>query len=355
MPVVVEPLERVVLGERINVLATGKRFRSSFIEPGLISYRDVGGDVELLKAETIREALNSMIDSPLTIKHPKRPWSPAQVANGYIDAVGRDNETGWFWATGSVETDAVRERINAGDRVSCGFDVLEADETPGTWHAVPYRRELTKIRFHHLAIVDRPRIEDADIRLNAKSTDTPMFKFLSKLTRKKADGSGDEVVENPVELPADATVTIDGKQVRLNELAASHVKRLSDEAATTEAARLEQEKKDTAARENAAKNITDATVIDLGGGKTATVGELKAKKIEADAAIVRENARVEQEKKDGKQAFSTLADARDHAAAAPATRNNSSGSLDENVLRGQMHFGTAEQRENARKILHGAN
>ena len=122
-----------------------------------MSYKDnPNGAVELLRAETIREALNSMIGAPLTIKHPGRPWTPAEVANGYADGVGQDTGSGWFWTEGSVDTDQARARINAGDGVSCGFDVLETDETPGTWHNIPYARELTKIRFHHLALVDRP-------------------------------------------------------------------------------------------------------------------------------------------------------------------------------------------------------
>lgn len=339
------------LGERINIGPSGKRFRSNFIEPGLISYRDVGGDVELLRAETIREALNSMIDSPLTIKHPKRPWTREQVANGNIDNVGEAG--GWFFADGSVDTDAARQRINAGDGVSCGFDVIATDETPGTWHNIGYRRELTKIRFHHLAIVDRPRIEDADIRLNAKTNALPpMFKFKSLFTRKKADNTGDETVTQDVELPADATVTIDGKEVRLNELATAHAAKVTTDA---DKAKKDKDEADRIARENAVKAITDDTVIDLGGGRTATVKELKASKVEADAAVLRENARLEQEKKDGKQAFATLGAAREHAAAQPALRNNSSGSLDEGILRGQLQFGNAEQRENARKQLHGEN
>lgn len=360
MPVVVSPTERIALGERINVAPTGKKFRSNFIEPGLISYKDnPNGAVELLRAETIREALNSMIDSPLTIRHPARPWTKAQVENGVVIEVGRDNESGWFWAAGTVDTDKARERINAGDGVSCGFDVLETDETAGTWHNIPYARELTKIRFHHLAIVEHPRIEDADIRLNATSTALPMFKFLSKLSRKKADNTGDEVVEQTHELPADATVKIDGKDVRLNELAASHVKRLSDEAAAAESARITQKAKDDEAAAAAARNnaatITDETVIDLGGGKSATVKELKAGKTAADAAVVRENARLEEEKKTGKQAFATLAEARNNAAAQPPVRKNSSGTIDEKMLRGELMFGNAAQRENAKKLLHGEN
>ena len=133
------------------------------------------------------------------------------------------------------------------------------------------------------------------------------------------------------------------------------MKRLSDEAADADKAKKDKEAADALLRENAAKTITDATVVDLGGGKTATVGELKAKKIEADAAIVRENARLEEEKKSGGTAFATLQAARDNAAKAPPVRNNSSGAIEDKILRGEAMFGNATQRENAKKKLHGDN
>lgn len=202
--------------ERLNIAESGKRFKCRFIEPGLISYTDVKGGVDLLKKETIDLCLNSMIGAVLTIDHPSadliRSRNFTDVSHGTVDKVSYDVDSGWFVCEGTVETDAARERINNGDGVSCGFSVLERADG-GRWHNVPYDQEDTRIEFHHLAIVPpnkRARFEEADIRLNAKTNMNPLVKLYRKVTGKTEEAS---------DLPLSTKIDLgNGKSATLQEM-----------------------------------------------------------------------------------------------------------------------------------------
>lgn len=211
---------RFTYGERLNLAPSGKRFRCNFIEPGLVSYTDVGGDVELLRRETIEDALGTALGNPLTIGH-VRTNKIVTDPHGRVENVGRDPETGWFFADGSVETDRARDRLRNNSKPSCGYTVL-ALGPGGVWHNIPYAREITKIKFHHLAIVDNPRYEGSRFRLNSKTQTAAMknpFKFLWNIVKPAAEAGGQPTTERAEAVIApDATVEIDGKTVRLNEL-----------------------------------------------------------------------------------------------------------------------------------------
>lgn len=224
LPTVADATEiavRFAKTERLNIAASGKRFKCRFIEPGLISYKDVKGGVDLLKKETIDLCLNSMLGAVLTIDHPSpdiiRARNFTDVSHGIVDKVGYDVESGWFVCEGTVDTDAARERINNGDGVSCGFSVIEAADG-GKWHNMPYDQEDTRIEFHHLAIVPpnkRARFEEADIRLNAKNTMNPVVKFIRKIT----GAAGAAPTEEARELPLDAKFSLgSGKTATLQEV-----------------------------------------------------------------------------------------------------------------------------------------
>ena len=53
--------------------------------------------------------------------------------------------------------------------VSCSYDFLEQDDEGGTENNIPYDREFTKLNFVHLALVDNPRYERANIVFNSKT------------------------------------------------------------------------------------------------------------------------------------------------------------------------------------------
>jgi hypothetical protein len=211
------PDDALIWSERVNLVSSGKSFKCYFMEPGLINYRDVkGGDVELIKKEAIDEALNTLIGCPLTIGHiPTSINDFTDVANGYIDHAEYDADKGWFVCEGSVDTDTAREMIRKHKGVSVGTKLNTKDFGPGgTWHNIPYGREIKRFKFHHLAIVppdQRPRFEDAEIRLNTKQNNI-MFKWIKSLTSVSKS-------EQVSELAPSSRIDIgDGKSATLQEM-----------------------------------------------------------------------------------------------------------------------------------------
>jgi len=189
------------------------------MEPGLVNYKDVqGGDVELIKKETIDEALETLVGCPLTIGHiPTTITDFKDVATGYVDHAEYDAEKGWFVCEGSVDNDKARDMISKHKGVSVGTKLNSKDFGPGgTWHNIPFGREIKKFKFHHLAIVppdQRPRFEDAEIRLNSKNIKTMKpFQWIKSLTKQ-------EKTEHVSELAPTARIDIgDGKSATIQEM-----------------------------------------------------------------------------------------------------------------------------------------
>jgi hypothetical protein len=222
---VIEATEtRSAVAERFNLAADGTKFKSRFIEPGLVSYRDTpGGGLELLRKETIDRCLASAIGNPLTIGHVRvTAENMAEVAKGYVTGVSYNVEDGWYYCDGTVDDGEARAKIRGGQSPSCAYAVMSFGPG-GTYHGIKFDREITDIVFQHLAIVEKPRYEGAIFRLNAITNPSKnMFKFLKKLVTRKngADGKEVEAVETHAsEVSGETTVEIDGVSVRLNDLA----------------------------------------------------------------------------------------------------------------------------------------
>lgn len=168
-----------------------------------------------------------MIGAVLTIDHPSpaliKERNFASVSHGKVDDAYFDADSGWFVCEGTVDTETARKRIQEGDGVSCGFTVVER-ANGGSWHNIPFTQEDLKIEFHHLAIVPpekKPRIEDADIRLNAK----PPMNIIGKLIQKLTGG------DKSIDLTSQTAAEIDGKPVSFAEMIKA--KKESDERANS--------------------------------------------------------------------------------------------------------------------------
>lgn len=215
---------RSAIAERFNLAPDGTKFKSRFIEPGLVSYRDTpGGGLELLRKETIDRCLATAIGNPLTIGHVYvTPENRLDVENGVVTGVSYNVEDGWYYCEGTVDTDQARSAIRGGQAPSCAYAVMSFGPG-GTYHGIKFDREITDIVFQHLAIVEKPRYEGAIFRLNSITNQGKiMFKFLKKLVTRKndADGKVTEAVETHAsEVSGETTVEIDGQTVRLNDLA----------------------------------------------------------------------------------------------------------------------------------------
>jgi hypothetical protein len=363
--------------ERINFVGDGKRFKCRFITPGIISYKDVNGGVDLVRKEVIDECLNSMVGAVLTIKHPPKELiierNFTDVAHGKVDKVGYDEATGFYFAEGTVETDAARERINAGDGVSCGFSVLEAGDG-GTWMQVPYTQEDRKIEFHHIALVENPRIEDADIRFNAKGTSmNPIVTFIRKIA-----GADKQTTEQKKELPLSTKINLgDGKSATFEEMLAveranavheigpddwiehegmrynamdlvNHYRehcamgrvRMNDTETPEQKAAREQAAKDkeialAKQRENATLSPEQKAAKEKADAEAAIQERIKQARAEERAAIEREN-----EQARGRASFQQLRDAPlNQSQEMPKYELSDSGSLDDGVALGRERYG----------------
>ena len=157
-----------------NTSTTGpKEKRCQFWEPGLVSYKDSGYGVALLKKETMEKMLPSFIGCPVVVQH--KDGSAEEILNsgnaiGKVTSASWNPETGWFDCTYSVNDEKQKE-VDAlekdGWSVSCAFD---SDDTgpAGEWHALPYNFEIVDGHFTHLALVPNPRYEDSKIFANQK-------------------------------------------------------------------------------------------------------------------------------------------------------------------------------------------
>lgn len=399
------------LAERANISEGGKRFRSKFIEPGVVSYKDIGAGYELLRKETIDACVQSMKGAALTIDHPAGDTiikgDFTDVSHGVIDKVEYDSASGWYVCEGTVETEEARKRIEAGDGVSCGFTVTQR-ANGGTKNGIPYQSENTKVNFHHLAIVPpdkRARYEEAAIRLNSMKTPNFAAKLIQKFT------GGDRTVE----LTPKSGTTIDGKFVSFEDMIAVENQRANaldaivpgsviqfegkeydavklaegwkaanrgapSETAEQKATREAQERANAKA---APGEVTLAVETEINGvkfapGKYTFAAAAPVLTAETRAAQERSNAeahiaqRLSEERaagaaegraaaereNAGRQSFALLhgaADRRAAEAAAPVYEMGGSGSLDDGVALGLERYGREATGRQVATVSHGKN
>ena len=328
--------DRQTLGERLNLLPSGKRFRCNFIEPGLVSYADQGGDVELLRQETIERALRTALGNPLTIGH-VRTNKIVTNAHGRIENVGRDAETGWFFADGSVETDSARNHIRNNCKPSCGYRV-KAFGPGGVWHNMPYAREITEIEFHHLAIVENPRYEGAKFRLNSKTQPAMKnpFKLIMNLLKPAAEAGGQPITERVEgEVAPDSTVDVGGKPVALSDLVARYNEGPVRTNEITPESEIEFESAPGKTVKVKFSDLTQNYVDRLNGVESP---EQKAARENAAQAAAASSA--EAERQNGKQSFKVLSAARQAQAPIVTERANSANTVQEQLARGASRYGS---------------
>jgi hypothetical protein len=223
-------------GPRHNAKTWANQFRARLLRPGPVSYEDTKAGVNLLEKPALDRCIQTFVGKPLvlsprsTFTHPEKVTkeNQEQYAVGYISAVEYDPADGWWYAVGTVHDDEGKAAAREIGLVSCAYDVTETGPG-GTWNNISYELEILSFEGEHLAIVKNPRYEAATIRLNAKTQPRKhMFKISLKglknaLSSKKQEPALEK--KNDVdlsELPDDATIEVDGKQVTMTELVASH-------------------------------------------------------------------------------------------------------------------------------------
>lgn len=161
----------ITLGD-IDDSGKGKRFKSRFIQPGLAGYPGQFGTV-LVKKETLDNSLNTIIGAPVIINHTDVTEENADdLRVGVISDAYYNEKDGWYWCEGVIFDKTAQDLIiNKKWSVSCSYDFLEENDEGGTENNIPYDREFTKLNFVHLALVDNPRYERANIVFNSKTVE----------------------------------------------------------------------------------------------------------------------------------------------------------------------------------------
>lgn len=159
----------VELGDNISLEDKGKgrHFTSRFIEAGLAHYQEFG-DV-LITKETLDKFVYSMVGCPVIIRHKDITAKNVDKERvGVVSKVWYNELDGWFWCEGIIwDKQAIDLIKNQGWSVSCTYD-FESDFKKGTYHGKEYDMEFTGGEFLHLALVDNPRYERANIVVNSK-------------------------------------------------------------------------------------------------------------------------------------------------------------------------------------------
>lgn len=165
-----EVLNSIQLSDDKELEAKGKgqHFISRFIEPGIAEYKDTFGKV-LITKETLDKFIRTIIGVPIIIKHKDITSENVNKERvGVVSEVWYNPEDGWYYCSGILfDSQAIDLVKNQGWSVSCTYD-FETDNKKGTYHGLDYDMQFTNGEFLHLALVDNPRYERANIVMNSK-------------------------------------------------------------------------------------------------------------------------------------------------------------------------------------------
>ena len=144
----------------------GRYFVSRFIEPGLAHYKELG-DIVITK-ETLDKFIQSMVGCPVIIDHKDvTDKNVDKLRVGTISRVWYNEHDGWYYCEGILTDDEAIDLVkNQGWNVSCSYSFV-SDESQKTYHGKPIDMVFTDGEFLHLAIVEDPRYEGANIVINS--------------------------------------------------------------------------------------------------------------------------------------------------------------------------------------------
>lgn len=151
-------------------MPTGKKFKSKFIQAGLANYPNSFG-IALIRKESFDKFIKTLEGKPVIINHQdvtKDNFKDVEV--GTVCNVWYDPSDGWYWCDGVITDETAIELIkNKGWSVSCSYNITLANDEGGLENNVHYDIEFLDGVFTHLAIVNNPRYERANIVLNSKT------------------------------------------------------------------------------------------------------------------------------------------------------------------------------------------
>lgn len=130
------------------------------LEPGLVSYEDVGAGIAMLSKETIVSMLPSFKGKPIIDKRHKdvTPKDYEKYCVGYVTRTFYDDIINWGCVEFMLKDDEAKKSVANGYFVSCGYDNCITGRG-GEWHAIPYKEEILGGVGNHVALVESPRYE----------------------------------------------------------------------------------------------------------------------------------------------------------------------------------------------------
>ena len=172
----------------------GRYFVSRFIEPGLAHYKELG-DIVITK-ETLDKFIQSMVGCPVIIDHKDvTDKNVDKLRVGTISRVWFNEQDGWYYCEGILTDDEAIDLVkNQGWNVSCSYSFV-SDDTQKTYHGKPIDMVFTDGEFLHLAIVEDPRYEGANIVVNKKDDDIEWITVKGNHIPVKKGQSKDEAVK----------------------------------------------------------------------------------------------------------------------------------------------------------------
>ena len=112
-----------------------------------------------------------MVGVPVIINH--KDLNNDNVDNervGVVNSVWYDEKDGWYWCDGIIWNETAQNLITDQNwSVSCSYDVKTANDEGGSENNIKYDMEFLDGVFTHLALVNNPRYERANIVFNSKT------------------------------------------------------------------------------------------------------------------------------------------------------------------------------------------
>jgi hypothetical protein len=142
-----------------------KTYTRKLIEQGLVDYKDLkiaGGKIKvlLLRKETIDQIVPSLIDKPVIIKHQDVDTENfKELAVGYIKNIYFNPIDGWYYVDFLITDDEGHQAMEDGWGVSCAYKINQII-SGGKYHNIDYEGEIVQGVGEHLALVKNPRYED---------------------------------------------------------------------------------------------------------------------------------------------------------------------------------------------------
>jgi hypothetical protein len=159
-------------------MSAPKSYKIRFIEPGLISYEDQQAGTVLVEKSALDRMAPSFKGCPVIFVPEHHNDADKDTAFDFED-VGANppsgivsgspywGDDGWQWVDVLIWDEAAQEAIAKGFNASCAYIVDEEGEG-GERNGLAYNAEITNGHYIHMAIVPRPRYNEAMILANSK-------------------------------------------------------------------------------------------------------------------------------------------------------------------------------------------